>query len=65
MQIKNTSAAVRSVSIGGKDQPLTPGAFVEVPLTDDEAEAFRGLGFAVTGEPVKAAVTERKSRAAE
>ena len=28
-----------------------PGASVDLPLSDDEAKAYRGIGFAVTGEP--------------
>ena len=54
MKIKN-NGPVRSLSHEGEDRLLTPGAWVELPLTEDEAEAYRGLGFEVTGEPVKVA----------
>lgn len=51
MQIKNTGAHLRALSRDGVDIPLMPGAAVELPLSQDEAEAFRGIGFEVTGEP--------------
>lgn len=54
MQIKNTGTEQRALSRDGVDIPLMPGASVELPLSKDEAEAFRGIGFEVTGEPAKA-----------
>jgi hypothetical protein len=60
MQIKNTGTHERALSRDGVNIPLMPGAAVELPLTDDEATAFRGIGFEVTGEPTKA---EKKGRA--
>lgn len=60
MQIKNTGNGARSISREGVDIPLMPGAAIEVPLTDGEAKAFRGLGFEVTGEPVKATAAKAK-----
>lgn len=61
MQIKNTSAEARTLSHEGVDHPLFPGAAVELPLLKDEAEALRGIGFDVTGDPVK---PEKKEKAA-
>lgn len=54
MQIKNTGPDARTLSRDGVDVPLFPGASVEYPLTEDEAEAYRGIGFTVTGEPAPA-----------
>ena len=54
MQIKNTGKRARAVSRDGVDIPLMPGASVELALTKGEADAFRGIGFEVTGEPMKA-----------
>ena len=54
MQIKNTGDRERSVSRDGVAIPLMPGAAVEFPLTEDEANAFRGIGFELTGEAAKA-----------
>lgn len=54
MQIKNIGSTVRVLSHHGVDHTLTPGSWVERPATADEAEAYRGIGFEVTGEPVKA-----------
>lgn len=51
MQIKNTEKVERKVSRDGVDIPVMPGASIELPLTKDEAKAFEGLGFEVTGEP--------------
>ena len=62
MKIKNIGAAVRTVSHDGVDRPLTPGAWVDVPLNEDEAMAFRGLGFEVTGEPIKPAAPVKKDK---
>jgi hypothetical protein len=53
MQIKNISAKQRTLSIGGINVPLYPGATYETDLTKDEAKAFEQLGFEVAGEPVK------------
>lgn len=54
MQIKNTGKEPRNLSRDGVSIPLMPGAAVELPITKDEAAAFRGVGFEVTGEPAKA-----------
>lgn len=51
MQIKNTGLEARKLSRSGVDIPLMPGAAIDVPLSADEAEAYRGIGFEVTGEP--------------
>lgn len=55
MQIKNIGQDARKLSRNGVDIPLMPGASVEAALTETEAKAYRGIGFEVTGEPVKAA----------
>jgi hypothetical protein len=55
MQIKNVGQDARKLSRDGVDIPLMPGASIDVPLTKDEAKAFEGLGFEVTGEPAKPA----------
>lgn len=55
MQIKNSGQEARTLSRDGVNIPLFPGASVEIDLTKDEAKAFEGLGFEVTGEPVKPA----------
>jgi hypothetical protein len=55
MQIKNVGAEQRTLSIGGINIPLYPGATYEIDLTKDEAKAFEQIGFEVTGEPVKPA----------
>ena len=54
MQIKNNGQEARTLSRDGVDIPLLPGASVEFDLTKDEAKAYQGIGFEVTGEPVKA-----------
>lgn len=60
MLIKNSGAEPRTLSRGGVDVPLMPGASVEYDLTKDEAKAYQGIGFEVTGEPVKAAPKTEK-----
>lgn len=55
MQIKNMGQDARTISRDGVDVPLLPGAAIEVELTKDEAKAFEGLGFEVSGDPVKPA----------
>lgn len=63
MQIKNIGTMVRTVSHRGKDYILTPEAWAEVPMTKDDADAFRAICFDVTGEPEKMAVPARKEKA--
>ena len=60
MQIKNIGQEARTLSRDGVDIPLLPGAAVEYDLTKDEAKAYQGIGFEVTGEPVKAAPKAEK-----
>ena len=60
MQIKNTGQQARTISREGVDVPLMPGAAVEYDLTKDEAAAYRGIGFEVTGDPVKPAPKSEK-----
>lgn len=60
MLIKNSGAEPRTLSRDGVDVPLMPGAAVEYDLTKDEAKAYQGIGFEVTGEPVKAAPKAEK-----
>ena len=60
MQIKNIGQEARTLSRDGVDIPLLPGAAVEYDLTKDEAEAYQGIGFEVTGQPVKAAPKAEK-----
>ncbi|KKB80780.1 hypothetical protein VW35_00800 [Devosia soli] len=55
MQIKNIGQDARTISRDGIDVPLLPGSALDVELTKDEAKAFEGLGFEVTGEPAKPA----------
>jgi hypothetical protein len=54
MLIKNTGKVGRKLSREGVSIPLMPGASVDLPITANEAAAYRGAGFEVTGEPVKA-----------
>lgn len=60
MKIKNIGKVERRVSRDGKNVPLLPGAAMEAPLTAKEADAFRGLGFEVTGEPSDKKPTKAK-----
>lgn len=60
MQIKNIGQHARTLSRDGTDHPLMPGAAIDLPLTAEEADALRGVGFEVTGEPVKAAAKAKE-----
>jgi hypothetical protein len=51
MHIKNTGDTERAISRDGVNIPLMPGASVELPLSEEEAKAFRGIGFTVWGQP--------------
>lgn len=62
MKVMNAGDATRTLSRDGKDHILPPGTSVAVPLSADEAEALRGTGFEVTGEPEKAPEPVRKGK---
>ena len=60
MQIKNNGSEVRVLSHRGVDHTLTPGSWVERPVTEEEAAAYRSIGLEVTGEPEIVAPAPRK-----
>lgn len=62
MQIKNTGLEARSLSLGGVNVPLLPGGAIDAPITEDEAEAYRGLGFEVTGQAEPAKTVPAKAK---